>query len=135
MAWMGAALTWETKLHSRLQRSTDSEGCTRRRKRTEEESDLSKKRLRDQAKRAKDIGKRARGAKSRGSPRGNSAIVVTTPRRESSEKSQMFEMNATYCVASVASGWASAAQSEYLRGACGEQSGYIPCEGLLGEEQ
>jgi hypothetical protein len=39
---------------------------TRGRKRTEEEGDLNRKRLRDQAKRAKDTGKRARRAENRG---------------------------------------------------------------------
>jgi hypothetical protein len=38
---------------------------TRGRKRTEKERDLSQKRLREEAKRAKDIGKKARGAESR----------------------------------------------------------------------
>ena len=58
---------------------------TRGRKRTEEESNLSQKRLRERAKRAKDIGKRARGAKSRepahqGDATG--AIVVTQSGKE-----------------------------------------------------
>ena len=59
---------------------------TRGRTRTEEESDLSKQRLRDQAKRAKDIGKRASGAKSRrpahqGEALATGAVVVTQTKK------------------------------------------------------
>ena len=57
---------------------------TRGRKRTEEEGDLNRKRLRDQAKRANDAGKRARRAKSRwpahqGDATG--AVVVTQTKK------------------------------------------------------
>ena len=57
---------------------------TRGRKRIEEEGDLNKKRLRDQAKRAKDTGKRARGAKSRGPAHqgdATGAVVVTQTKK------------------------------------------------------
>ena len=57
---------------------------TRGRKRTEEESNLSQKRLREKAKRAKDIGKRARGAESREpAHRGDAtgAVVVTQTKK------------------------------------------------------
>ena len=51
---------------------------TRGRKRTEKERDLSQKRLREEAKRAKDIGKKARGAESREPDRQGDAIGDAT---------------------------------------------------------
>ena len=60
---------------------------TRGRKRTEEESNLSQKRLREKAKRAKDIGKRARGAKSREPAHQGDAtgVVVVTQTKKGEE--------------------------------------------------
>ena len=60
---------------------------TRGRKRTEEESSLSQKRLREKAKRAKDIGKRARGAKSREPAHQGDAtgVVVVTQTKKGEE--------------------------------------------------
>ena len=59
---------------------------TRGRKRTEEESSLSQKRLREKAKRAKDIGKRARGAKSREpAHQGDATGVVVTQTKKGEE--------------------------------------------------
>ena len=59
---------------------------TRGRKRTEEESNLSQKRLREKAKRAKDIGKRARGAKSREpAHQGDATGVVVTQTKKGEE--------------------------------------------------
>lgn len=63
---------------------------TRGRKRTEEESNLSQKRLREKAKRAKDIGKRARGAKSREPAHQGDAtgVVVVTKSLKCSKRTQ-----------------------------------------------
>ena len=60
---------------------------TRGRKRTEEESNLSQKRLREKTKRAKDIGKRARGAKSREPAHQGDAtgVVVVTQTKKGEE--------------------------------------------------
>ena len=59
---------------------------TRGRKRAEEESNLSQKRLREKAKRAKDIGKRARGAKSREpAHQGDATGVVVTQTKKGEE--------------------------------------------------
>ena len=60
---------------------------TRGRKRTEEESSLSQKRLREKAKRANDIGKRARGAKSREPAHQGDAtgVVVVTQTKKGEE--------------------------------------------------
>ena len=58
---------------------------TRGRKRAEEESNLSQKRLREKAKRAKDIGKRARGAKSREPAHQGDATVVVTQTKKGEE--------------------------------------------------
>jgi len=55
---------------------------TRGRKRTEEEGDLNRKRLRDQTKRAKDTGKRARRAKNRGPAHQGDATVTQTKKGE-----------------------------------------------------
>ena len=60
---------------------------TRGRKRTGEESNLSQKRLREKAKRAKGIGKRARGAKSREPAHQGDAtgVVVVTQTKKGEE--------------------------------------------------
>ena len=80
----------DTEADAQAQRAEQHTGTgmiTRGRKRTEEESSLSQKRLREKAKRAKDIGKRARGAKSREPARQGDAtgVVVVTQTKKGEE--------------------------------------------------